>query len=246
MEPFHGEATNGCHSAPSREQRNMTSQAMLMLADEREELLPYRALSKSAVISFTLAGLSLSALLTPPLLVIPVFGLMFGLLSLRAIRRYPDELSGRGIAWTGILLCLLIFLGASGLHSWIYATEVPPGHVRINFLMLQPNKDAPDLPFSREALNLNGKQVFVKGYVYPDGQRHDIKRFILVPDMGTCCFGGQPKLTDMIEVTLKDPYRVSYSRRKLRLAGILSVDTRKKLVTGLDGVYFQLEADHLN
>ena len=60
-------------------------------------------------------------------------------------------------------------------------------------------------------MELNGKKIFMKGYVYPDGQRTNIKRFVLVADLGTCCFGGQPKLTHMVEVTLRDPYRVEYS-----------------------------------
>ena len=95
------------------------------------------------------------------------------------------------------------------------------------------------------AMELNGQQVFVKGYVYPDGQRYNIKRFVLVADLGTCCFGGQPKLTHMIEVTLRDPHRVEYSYHKLGLGGVLHVDTRLKPLTGLGGVYFQLDADYV-
>jgi len=87
--------------------------------------------------------------------------------------------------------------------------------------------------------------VFIKGYVYPDGQQYNIKRFILIPDMGTCCFGGQPKLTDMVEVTLRDPLRTVFERRKRRLAGTLSVDLRLKPVSGLGGVYYRLDAEYV-
>jgi hypothetical protein len=104
----------------------------------------------------------------------------------------------------------------------------------------------PQLPVSPKALELNGKKVFIKGYVYPDGRQSNIKRFVLVPDMGTCCFGGQPKLTDMIEVTLTDPDRIKYSFQKRKLAGELLVDTQLKPVTGLGGVYFQLKAHVVN
>jgi hypothetical protein len=81
--------------------------------------------------------------------------------------------------------------------------------------------------------------------VYPGDKRKDLRQFILVPDKGTCCFGGNPKLTDMIEVTLQDSLRVNYSFRKRGLAGTLRVDTTTKPVNGLGGVYYQLEADYV-
>ena len=127
----------------------------------------------------------------------------------------------------------------------MYATEVPEGFQRISFADLQPVPEAPQLPIPPKALELNGKKVFIKGYVYPDGQQYNIKRFILIPDMGTCCFGGQPKLTDMVEVTLRDPLRTIFERRKRRLAGTLTVDIRLKPVSGLGGVYYRLDAEYV-
>ncbi len=94
-------------------------------------------------------------------------------------------------------------------------------------------------------VELNETRVFIKGYVYPDGQSSNIKQFVLVPDMGTCCFGGQPKLTDMVQVTLKDPHRIRYSYQLRRLAGVFRVSPYKKSIAGLDGVYYQLEADYV-
>ena len=63
--------------------------------------------------------------------------------------------------------------------------------------------------------------------------------------MKTCCFGGQPALTDMIEVTLQDPLRVDFSYGRRKLGGILKVSPNKKGVAGLDGVYYQLDADYV-
>ena len=42
--------------------------------------------------------------------------------------------------------------------------------------------------------------------------------------MGTCCFGGEPKLTDMIEVKLEGSLAIEYARRKRKLAGTFKVD----------------------
>ena len=65
----------------------------------------------------------------------------------------------------------------------------------------------------------------MKGYVYPDDQLGEIKRFILVPDFGACCFGGKPKLTDMMQVTLEDPHRVKYSYFNRSLSGTFRLRT---------------------
>lgn len=210
-----------------------------------EEYTPYRALSRSAVASLILGLFSLLAFIAPPLLIFAFFGLLLGINAVLGIRRYPEELSGRSLAWAGSLVSAVALFGGGGLHTYVYATEVPEGYQRVSFAELQPLKEQPQEPVPPTALALDGKKVFVKGYVYPDGQQYNIKRFVLVPDMGTCCFGGQPKLTDMIEVTLKDPHRTEYSRRKRKLAGTLKVDRALKPVDGLGGVYYQLEAEYV-
>lgn len=224
----------------------MSAEADLQAVQDAEDLYrPYRALSKAAVSSFILGLLGLTALMTPLLIVLPLVGIGLGVAALRSIRAYPDELSGRGLAWTAIVLNGLMAFVATGVHAMIYATEVPPGCIRTSFAELQPSKQTPDSPVPPRAKELDGKRVFIKGYVYPDGQQYNIKRFVMVPDMGTCCFGGQPKLTDMVEVTLQDPLRVEFARRKRKLAGVFRVDEQLKPVSGLGGVYYQLDADYV-
>jgi hypothetical protein len=222
----------------------MSTSDVVSVESDLEEFAPYRALCKSAVASAALALLSISAVLTPVLLWLPALGVTAGLMALARLRRYPQELTGRPLAWLGLVGSALLLLGGTALHASIYATEVPEGYRRITFDDLQPNQQGRGLPVSPLALELNGKKTFIKGYVYPDGQRNNIKRFVLVADLGTCCFGGQPPLTHMIEVTLRDPYRVAYSMRKLKLGGTLKVDQKLKPVSGLGGVYFQLDADY--
>jgi hypothetical protein len=210
-----------------------------------QDFQPYRAICKSAVASLALGLLGLTALLGPLLLILPVLGVVFGLLGLSKIRRYPMELTGRTVAQLGLVGSGALLVIGSVWHAVAYAREVPEGYRRVTFDDLQPIPEARELPVSPAALKMNHEKVFLKGYVYPDGQRFNIKRFVLVADLGTCCFGGQPKLTHMVEVTLRDPYRVEYSLRKLRLGGTLKVDTRIKPVSGLGGVYFQLDADYV-
>jgi hypothetical protein len=131
------------------------------------------------------------------------------------------------------------------MYAVDYATEVPEGYARISFYDLNPaDSRAPAFP-PPDAVALDGKKVFIKGYVYPDGQSTNIKRFVLIPDLGTCCFGGQPKLTDMVLVTLHDPHRTVYNQRKRKLTGTLRVDTSLKPVAGVNGVFYQLEAESI-
>jgi hypothetical protein len=210
-----------------------------------EDIQPYRAVSKSAVSCLVVGLLSLTTLMSPALLFLPAVGILVGLVALAKLRRYPAELSGRPAALIGLAFCAVLLVAGSVLHTVVYATEVPEGFQRISFVDLQPVPEAPGLPVSPKALDLNGQKVFIKGYVYPDGQQYNIKRFVLIPDMGTCCFGGQPKLTDMVEVTLRDPLRTVFERRKRRLAGTLTVDTRLKPVSGLGGVYYRLDAEYV-
>lgn len=207
---------------------------------------PYRSVSKAAISSVFLLVLSASGLVFPVLLSVAVLGALLGWIGWRGIRRYPNELTGRVPAALGMVGSLLMLIGGTAMHTYVYLTEVPEGYQRISFSQLQvdlaPSAREPELPY-----DLNGQRVFVKGYVHPGvSSMGQIKKFILVPDMGTCCFGGQPKLTDMIEVTIVDAPGVKYSQRKRKLGGILTVNNRVKQVAGgLQGGYYELKADYV-
>jgi hypothetical protein len=211
-----------------------------------DAIQPYRTISRSAVLSLVFSLLSAAGLLFPLMLILAAGGLLFGVMAMISIRRYSDELSGVVPAGMGIALGAIMLIGGTSWHAFVYATEVPEGYQRISFYQLQPDDLHPELPVPPLALDLDGKQIFVKGYVHPgvSGQG-PVKTFVLVPDMGTCCFGGQPKLNDMIEVTMRDPLRIRYTQTKRRLAGTLTVDTALKPVSGLNGVYYQLDADYV-
>ena len=204
---------------------------------------PYRSVSKMAVISLLLTVFALTGLLFPALLSAAFVAVLLGFLGLRNLRRYPDELTGKTAATLGIVGGALLLIGGSAMHTYIYMTEVPEGYQRISFGDLQPRDEGsmPTLPFE-----LDGKRVFVKGYVHPGvSDMGEIRNFILVPDMGTCCFGGQPKLSDMIEVTIVGEHGLRYAQRKRKLAGTFHVTNRlKKVVGGLDGGFYELEADY--
>jgi hypothetical protein len=209
-----------------------------------ERVESYRALSRLAVASFVLAILSMFLVPFPMMLFVPALGTLLGVLGWHSIRRYPDELSGRRFAQLGTLFCALLFVSGSIGHAVNYATEVPDGYMRMSFSALRPDRRRPEQMIPEEALALNGQKVFIKGYIHPgvDGLGK-VREFVLVPDMGTCCFGGQPKLWDMIAVVTGPDNQTQYNRRKRKLSGTFKVDTQMKNVQGLGGVLYTLEAD---
>lgn len=214
--------------------------------DQHEAFESYRALSKSAVAGLILAMLGLLGWLFPVMLAFAILAVLLGMLALANIRRYPEELAGRWPARIAVNLGLLTVVGGVSYHSYVYATEVPEGYERISFAMLQPDPKHPLKPIPPAAKTLNEKRIFVKGYIHPSvAGMGPVRRFVLVPDMGTCCFGGQPKLTKMIEVTLTGALAAQYSTSRRKLAGTLKVDDRLKPVSGLKGVYYQLECDYI-
>src|SRR4051794_6272658 len=93
----------------------------------------YRALSSLAVASLVVGALSCLALFDFSLAVIPITGTLAGAWALRSIRQRDGELTGRRLAWTGIVLSLLFWGVGWGRLSYLLATEVPPGYERISY-----------------------------------------------------------------------------------------------------------------
>lgn len=204
----------------------------------------YRALSSTAVASLIAGLLSVLCFFGWSLAVIPAMGLLLGVRALWRIRRRPDEFTGGRIATAGILLSVVFFAGGWGWLSYVYLTEVPDGYDRIAFSQLQPDSEVPGQLFPPGALDLDGKRVFIKGYVKPGSQSAGMQDFLLVRDLRECCFGDStPKLTDMVMVRLKDPLRAEFSLWSRGLAGTFRV--RPEALGRPDSVLYYLEADYL-
>src|SRR5687767_1607634 len=227
------------------------------------DFAPYRAISRSAVISAVMAAVSLPfvalAVISMQFQVgdaVPLgsLGAMFaaaafflGLAGIRTIRRYPTEYTGKRLAKTGLIGGLLLLITGSATATFTYTTEVPEGYSRVGFWELQPDPDQPELPIAPKAITLHSSPIFIKGYMHPGvSSSGKVNHFILVPDMGTCCFGGQPKPTDMIEVYVPDgKERVAYSPRRLKLTGTFLLADRPTQSLGLNNVWYHMEVDQV-
>jgi hypothetical protein len=241
--------------------------AVTDFVDVREpdrDLAPYRAICRSAVISAVMAAVSLPLVAlavvsmryqvgdaVPLGLVGALFGgiaLVLGITGVRTIRRYPSEYTGSRLAKSGLVGGLILLVAGSAAAAFTYSTEVPTGYARVGFWELQPDADHPEFfPVSPKAAEISGKPVFIKGYMHPGvASNGKVNHFILVPDMGTCCFGGQPKSTDMIEVFVPDgKERIAYSPRRIKLAGTFMLADHPIQSLGLSGVWYHLQVDQV-
>jgi hypothetical protein len=172
---------------------------------------------------------------------VPMTGVALGIYAWRMVVRRRDELTGVGLAQAGLALSVLFLIAGPARLTYESITEVPPGYDPISYSQLQPDPDVPGEIIPPSVQQLEGKRVFIKGYIFPTEQT---KQFLLVRDQGTCCFGGNPKLTDRIQVTLVDPLRLVYKPCLYKVAGTFHVSPAQA-VGGLGGVYYHLQADHL-
>jgi len=228
------------------------------------DLAPYRAISRSAIISAVMAAIRM------PLVALALYAtasrygdavtlgligslfaaaaIVLGLAALWTIRRYPSEYTGGRLARTGLVGGVVLLVAALPVSVYTYATEVPAGYTRVWFDELKRlDEDQPGLPVSPRSLELSGQKIFIKGYMHPSvASTGRVKHFILVSDFGTCCFGGQPKPTHMIEVHFPDKIQgVAYSTRTLKLAGTFLLADRPIQSLGLSGVWYHMEVDQV-
>lgn len=58
--------------------------------------------------------------------------------------------------------------------------------------------------FPKWLADLDGRRVRVRGFMYPTFLESGLRAFVLARDNQICCFGRNPKIYDLVEVTLAD------------------------------------------
>ena len=200
----------------------------------------YLAMSGAAVASLVFGLLSLLALLDTWLMVVPAVGIIWGVVALRQIRARPAELTGKRLAVCGLAMsCVLVFAGPAWVHYYDLL-QVPPGYSPISYAQLQPNPNHLGELVPQSALDLNGQKIFIKGFVFAGSQSAGIRKFVLVRDAGTCCFGGNPKITDRIVVDLATAQGMMYTKQIARVCGVFRV-TPEPAPGGIGTVFYHLD-----
>jgi hypothetical protein len=203
----------------------------------------YRAVAGTAIAAAIVAVLSPLAFFDWWLIVVPVIGIVLGILGLRAIRQRHDEFVGAPLACAAVLVSAACLVGGLVTQSITYARELPEGFVRLDYGMLQPLPGDPPDAIPDSARAMDGRNVLLKGYMYPGKQQRGIVQFLLVRDQGDCCFGGNPKITDRVLVQMNDPGRpqgIDFSQRLTKIAGRFAIrPTGTAVLDG--GVLYHLE-----
>ena len=188
----------------------------------------------------------LLGLLTPVGVPVALIGLFLSAWCLLKIRRSAGEYGGSWLSGTGLLLSAVGFFGGVAIHSVAYATEVPEGYARLNFTQdiskkgfVQENGFLAPHP---EVIALDGKNVFLKGYMYPMRQTEGLPSFVFCRDSGDCCFGGTPKVEDMIVVKMDGERTTDFYQGLVSVAGTFKLrrsigDEDYGKLTGAEPIY---------
>lgn len=200
----------------------------------------YRPLSSLAVSSLALGILSLIGIFLWIVLPVAVLALALGVLALASIRKWQGEYTGSGVAIAGILFSAIAMCAGAYVQVNAYRHEVPQGFDRISFIR---DISAKQFVTGRKGTQVNpevealvGKKIFFKGFVYPTDQQTELTSFLILKDSDQCCFGGKPKLTDMVGCVMTNGKTCNYLAGRVSVAGTFRLNPK---YTGqeLDPIY---------
>lgn len=183
----------------------------------------YRSIGGVTIAAAVLALLSPLAFVDWWLLAVPVLASVLGLVAWRDIAARPDVLTGKPIALAAMVIGAAAFGGGLWHQATVYARELPAGFERLPYSLLQPGEGEAATAIPEAALRMDGRDVLMKGYMYPGKQQRGIRQFLLVRDQGDCCFGGNPKITDRVLVQMADKGGIDFTARMRKIAGRFSV-----------------------
>ena len=200
----------------------------------------YRAISGTAIAAAAVALLSPLVVLGWSFAAVPVVGLVLAVAALGDIARRPAAVTGRGLALVALAGSGISLVGGLAYLAAVYTAELPEGFARLNYAMLQPLPGDPATAVPDSALEMNGREVLLKGYMYPGSRQRGIAEFLLCRDQGDCCFGGTPKITDRVLVRLADPKGIDFTQRLVKIAGRFRIEPAGTADLG-GGVLYHLD-----
>jgi len=202
----------------------------------------YRRVEPLAIASLVLGGLSLLPMFGWPMLPLPIAGAICGLLALRQIENFPGEKTGRGLAVAGFVLSIVLGLVGVAFYAFFVVHGAPIGYSTVTFAEMQPDKGKREI-IPKKIEDLEGKFIFIKGYMYPGRRSMGIKEFVLVPTRAHCKFCQRDLAsTEMIKVTMVGDELADYSVHLVGVGGKLHIDRNEALMR-LGGMPYEIEAD---
>lgn len=202
----------------------------------------YRHVEPLAVASLIFGGLSFLPMFGWIMSPIPIAGVIFGLLGLRQIDNFPGERTGRKIAIAGLVLSILVGLLAVGYYGFFVVYNVPIGYTKVTFSEMQPDQEMGEI-IPEKILKLEGKYIYVKGFMYPGRRSVGIQQFVLVPTRWHCKFCQRELAsTEMIKVTMVGDEMADFTLHMVGVGGKLEID-RHEALRPLGGMPYHIEAD---
>ncbi len=183
----------------------------------------YKPVPVLAVVGLVLAFISFMGVFVWLVMPLCLIALGISTASLVSIRRSHGAYGGTLVAIAGMFLSVLFFSGGLVQQIYTFQTEVPEGYERLSFL-----KDISEKGFVEkdgatmvhpDIQALDGKQVFVKGFIYQTGKTEGLTSFLMVKDNQDCCFGGKPALEDRLGVIMKEGKSINYHAGKVAISG---------------------------
>jgi hypothetical protein len=200
----------------------------------------YRAISGTAIAAAAVALLSPLVFTGWSFAAVPAVGLVLAVAALGDIARRPGAVTGRGLAWAALAASGISLVGGLAYLAAVYTAELPEGFTRLNYAMLQPLPGDPPIAVPDSVRTINGREVLLKGYMYPGSRQRGITEFLLCRDQGDCCFGGTPKITDRVLVRLADPKGIDFTQRLVKIAGRFRIEPAGTADLG-GGVLYHLD-----
>jgi hypothetical protein len=203
----------------------------------------YRAVHWAAAASLALGGLSLLVWVGENgfvwLFLLPLAAVLLGWQALARIARTREEYTGSRLAWTGIVLAVVFSLSGVIRLLVVRASEVPAGYQRVEYQELEPDPKDPQQRIPESVLKMEGKRVFMKGFMIPGRQQVRLKRFLICPTNGECTFHPpNPRPWQILKVQLTGDLTANYTRDPIALGGLFHVDEQGRLP-------YSMEADFL-
>lgn len=202
----------------------------------------YRALHWAAVASLVFGGLSVVTLLGSWWwLLVPAVAVIFAWLALRQIAKTPEEYTGDKLAWIGVWLAAGFAMAGTVYLTLVKGGGVPHGYRRIDYaeLEIDPREPTEIVP-PRVKEELDGKKIFIEGYMVPGQQQMGLTRFILCRTSDQCRFiVPTPQRRELIRIQCAGDMAVDYTDRQVGIGGRLHADPNDP-----HGMPYLIEADY--
>ena len=219
-----------------------------------EFLKQYRVVSRIALcaLATSIIGL-LSVLDFSTFWLIAAVALIISWLAIYQVNTSDGSVIGKLPARVALVFSLVGLIGGYAWEEYSFYLRVPDNHIPLKWSHLEPEDFGSRGGIPKRAGIADGKDVYIEGYVHPGvSGMGNIAQFVLVGDFDTCCYGGQPKAWDMIEVQLPENVTIQYSRERREIWGKLLVNQSRRIAVGttgtvmgdeqLQGGYYQLVA----